>query len=71
MQPEPYMFQQNQQIRIVKDELHRSHPLPVLHPVPTPVFNKASCKRELIDIPVSQISLAALLLLYFVIVMLL
>lgn len=55
--------------RIVKEELQREHTPPVLHPVPTPIFNKASCIRELTDIPVSQISLAALLLLFFAIVM--
>ena len=55
--------------RIVKEELHREHTPPVLHPVPTPIFNKASCIRETIDIPVSQISLAALLLLSVAIVM--
>ena len=55
--------------RIVTAELHREHTPPVLHPVPTPIFNKASCIRELTEIPVSQISLAALLLLSFAIVM--
>ena len=55
--------------RIVKEELRREHTPPVLHPVPTPIFNKTICRRELTDIPVSQISLAALLLLFVAIVM--
>ena len=50
--------------RIVREELKREHRPPVLHPVPTPIFNKAICIRECIEIPVSRMSLAALLLLF-------
>ena len=50
--------------RIVREELKREHKPPVLHPVPTPIFNKAICIRECIEIPVSRMSLAARLLLF-------
>ena len=55
--------------RIVKEELRREHKPPVLHPVPTPIFNKAICIRECTEIPVSRMSLAARLLLFVAFVM--